>query len=159
MRSRSYISSVARAVDDTNEISGGIGHTLHPSDPIESVLEQQKELIKDSKIKIEVDHSYSYVPPKISDYSSDSIPFQVIANSALEIYKDGKIVPGPMGGPNYGMATDSGRHYWNLTDNIYRFSPIVMTREETKMHHGKNEKISIENYSKVCYTSSFLSLV
>ena len=142
-----------------NEISGGIKYRLHPSDPIEAVLEQQKELINDSKIMIEADHSYLYVPPKISGYSSDSIPFQVIANSAMEIYKDGKIVPGPMGGPNYGLATDSGRHYWNLTDNIFRFSPIVMTREETKMHHGKNEKISIENYSKVCYTSSFLSLV
>ena len=124
-------------------------HGLHPADTIESILERHKILINDSKIKMEIDSDYLNYPAKVSDYSSDSIPFQVVANSALEIYESGKIIPGPMGGPNYGMRTDSGRHYWDLTDNIYRFSPIVMTPKDIKMHHGKNEKISIKNYNQV----------
>ena len=128
-----------------------MSHTIHPEDSLESILKRHQDLINDSEINIAIDENYLHYPAKVSDYSSDSIPFQVIANSALEVYKDGKIIPGPMGGPNYGMITDSGRHYWNLTNNIYRFSPIVMTPQDIKMHHGKNEKISITNYNQVCF--------
>lgn len=45
-------------------------------------------------------------------------------------------------------GTDS-RHYKDLTSNIYRFAPIVMNSEEMKLVHGKNERISIENYKKM----------
>ena len=73
----------------------------------------------------------------------------MVANSALEVYADGKVIPGPMGGPSYGMASDSGRHYWDLSDNIYRFSPIELTRAGISMWHGMDEKISVENYNQV----------
>ena len=73
----------------------------------------------------------------------------MVANSALEVYTDGKVIPGPMGGPSYGMASDSGRHYWDLSDNIYRFSPIELTRAGISMWHGMDEKISVENYNQV----------
>ena len=154
MRSSSHISKYPGAVNDNNEIFGSMWHSIHPADTIETILKRHQVLINDSRIRMEVDPDYLNYPAKVSDYSPESIPFQVVANSALEVSEDGRIIPGPMGGPNYGMRTDSGRHYWNLTDNIYRFSPIVMTPKDIKMHHGKNEKISITNYNQVC-TSNY----
>ena len=56
------------------------------------------------------------------------------------------MVPGGAGG------TDSGRHYWNLTDNIYRFSPILMGREDMRRYHGINDMISVTNYNQVSLT-------
>ena len=105
--------------------------------------------MNDSRIDIKLEDTNINYPAKVADYSHDCNAFQVVANSALEVYKDGKIIPGPMGGPSYGMMTDSGRHYWNLTENVYRFSPILMTRKDISMHHGMNEKISVENYNQV----------
>ena len=136
------------ALNDTNDIYGAIEHTLHPSDDVNSIIERHQLLINDSQIDIKLDSDYNNYPAKVSEYSSDSIPFQIIANSALEVYKDGKIIPGPLG-PGYGLKTDSGRYYWNLTDHIFRFSPILLTPEDIKMHHGLDEKISIQNYNQV----------
>lgn len=42
------------------------------------------------------------------------------------------------------------RYYWNLTKNIYRFTPtIAMGPEDLKRFHGVNERISVNNYEKV----------
>ena len=122
---------------------------LHPADDIDTILSESRALINDSRINIKLEAKSINYPAKVADYSFDCNAFQVIANSALEVYVDGKIIPGPMGGPGYGMATDSGRHYWELTENVYRFSPIMMTRKDISMHHGMNEKISVENYNQV----------
>ena len=137
------------AVNDTNEIFGTIFHGLHPADNIDSIIDKHRVLINDSRINVGLEPDYPNYPAKVAGYSSDCIPFQIVANSALEVYKDGKIIPGPMGGPNYKMSTDSAKHYWSLTDNVYRFSPIVLTRDDISMWHGMNEKISVENYNQV----------
>ena len=42
-------------------------------------------------------------------------------------------------------GTDT-KHYVNLTDQIYRFSPTYMFPEDAKRFHGINERISVENY-------------
>ncbi|MBC7123964.1 MAG: M20/M25/M40 family metallo-hydrolase, partial [Pseudothermotoga sp.] len=46
-------------------------------------------------------------------------------------------------------ATDS-RHYRGLCQNIYRFSPLIMDKELLETVHGKNERLSIESYKKMC---------
>ena len=37
-----------------------------------------------------------------------------------------------------------------MTDNIYRFNPIRITNEETKLFHGIDERISTGNLIRVC---------
>jgi carboxypeptidase PM20D1 len=43
-------------------------------------------------------------------------------------------------------ATDS-RHYTNVADNIFRFSPVRATAEDLRRFHGTNERLSIANYA------------
>ena len=148
-KTKTSISNMPFVVNDTNDIFGTIWYGLHPADDIHSILNKSRVLINSSRIDIKLEDTNLSYPPKVADYSRDCNAFQVIANSALEVYNDGKIIPGPMGGPNYDMMTDAGRHYWNLTENIYRFSPILMTKKDISMHHGMDEKISVENYNQV----------
>ena len=134
--------------NDTHTISGSIYHSIHPADDIKAIIENDKNNVNDPNIKISLLPD-SYVPTKIASYASDSLPFQIIANSALEIYPDAKVIPGMLVVPGGSGFTDSGTHYWNLTENIYRFSPMLMTNEDMGRYHGRNERISVMNYNQV----------
>ena len=118
-----------------------VNHRIHTADDIEKVLDYDMDNIDDNRVKINITHFFN--PPKISPYSSDSIPFQVVANSALDVYGNVGIVPGLMVG-----NTDT-MHYQNLTNNIYRFSPAFMLPEDIDRFHGINERISVKNYNQV----------
>lgn len=48
--------------------------------------------------------------------------------------------------PSLLIANTDTAHYWDLTKNIFRFSPMVMNQQDTTRIHGFNERISIEGY-------------
>ena len=161
IRSERGCASYPTAVNDTNEIYGSVFHFIHPADDINSIISRYEKAINDDRIAIHLDPNAINYPARIANYSSESMTFQVIANSALEVFKDGKIIPQPMGGPGYdwGQFTDGGKYYWNLTNNVYRFSPMRMKKHEygrDSMYDGYYEKISVENYNNV---SQFLFLL
>ena len=39
-------------------------------------------------------------------------------------------------------------HYAKLSDNIYRFVPIRVGREDARRLHGTDERISIQDYEQ-----------
>jgi len=55
-----------------------------------------------------------------SSYANDDVSFQIIVNSALDVFPDAKPVPGLMVG-----NTDT-KHYLHLSDHIYRFTPVLL---------------------------------
>lgn len=123
------------------EATAVINHRVHPADTLEDVLKHDRNVIDDDRVNITVRR---YVePPKISSYSSDSIPFQIIANSALDVYPEARVVPSLLVG-----NTDT-LHYVGLSDNIYRFSPTFMRPNDINRFHGIDERIGIQTYNRV----------
>jgi carboxypeptidase PM20D1 len=51
--------------------------------------------------------------------------------------------------PSLMVAGTDTYHYWDLSPNIYRFSPVELAIEEAKMFHGVNEKISVNALAKM----------
>ena len=155
MRTETFLESLPRIVDETNEIFGTVFHYIFPSDDLNSIISRHKKVVNDDRIAIHLESNSINYPPMIANYSSENIAFQVIANSALEVFKDGKIIPGPLGGPGYDWYkfTDGGKYYWTLTNNVYRFSPMRLKKQEyeqgSAMYDGYYEKISVENYNDV----------
>jgi carboxypeptidase PM20D1 len=45
-------------------------------------------------------------------------------------------------------ATDT-RHYESLTESIFRFIPMLMKPEDIRRTHGVNERLGVENYSRI----------
>jgi len=120
-----------------------VNHRIHPTSNLEEVLEHDRWAVDDERVKI---YAKDYTPPPpISPYSDSSMPFQILANSALQVFPTGHIAPGTL------MANTDTRHYLNFTSNIYRFSPVFITPNDTSRFHGINERISVDNFAQVVH--------
>ena len=66
-----------------------INHRIHPTEVLDDVLEHDRKVINDDRVKIR--STGYFAPPPISSYSNDAIAFQTIANSALKFFHDDHI--------------------------------------------------------------------
>ena len=85
--------------------------------------------------------TFSTLPSAISCFSCSQ--FKTIEGAVKKVFPTAVVGPGLVTG-----GTDS-RHFKDLTENIYRFLPIIVGSEDVEGFHGKNEKISIENYNRM----------
>jgi carboxypeptidase PM20D1 len=47
------------------------------------------------------------------------------------------------------IANTDTRHYQQLSDNTFRFSPTFLRKNDLDRFHGLDERISVENYAQV----------
>ena len=116
---------------------------LYP-ETIKSVMKELQSLINSFKNPEEeinltiVDEKSAADPVSESDIYSKG--YILIKNIVKELYDDVITVPFIVVG-----ATDS-RYFSEIAENIYRFLPIVLKKEDIDSIHNKNEKISIKNF-------------
>lgn len=82
-------------------------------------------------------------PAPVSDISGRG--FGIIEKSIEQCFPDVTVVPSLMVG-----NTDS-RHFWGIAKAHYRFRPTQLDKGgsySTKMFHGRNERIRIDNLAK-----------
>lgn len=48
--------------------------------------------------------------------------------------------------PSLTVGNTDTRHYWDLTDTLLRFSPIVINNADIARIHGIDERIGLETY-------------
>ena len=60
-----------------------VNHRIHPTESLEDILKHDKKVINDDRVEIKT-LGY-FPPPSISPYSNDVTPFQIVANSALQV--------------------------------------------------------------------------
>jgi len=98
-----------------------------------------RKVINDPRVKLRVAGPKT-LPAPLSP--SDSQAFQWIEQCV-------KIIFGFPTTPTLMVGNTDTRHYWDLSRNIYRFSPLSLTIDETKMFHGLNERISVDSLAKM----------
>ena len=50
--------------------------------------------------------------------------------------------------PALGIGGTDARHYERLTENVFRFSPLIYTGPDLLRIHGKNERVSVKGLER-----------
>ncbi|MGH1351055.1 MAG: M20 family peptidase [Methyloligellaceae bacterium] len=120
-----------------------INFRIHPKDSIETILAHIKKVtshIPGLEIKVISKGTEEGKRPPVSPLSTKA--YQVLAAVGSEA--GGNISSAPM----LVLGATDGRYATKITDNVYRFVPIVLNSEDIDGFHGTNERISLENMKR-----------
>lgn len=124
-----------------------VNFRILPGDDLRSVYEMVLERIADERVKVTpyqgdtLEGESGWDPSPVADTES---PYYLrLARLAKEAFPDALVAPYLVLG-----GTDA-RHYGIVTDNALRFTPILMSKADIGSVHGVNEKLSIEECSRM----------
>lgn len=129
------------------EAEAVVNFRLMPGDTIKDVYEHVVDVIGDERISVSplkgetLASEYGWNPTPVAD--TDSPQFERMFNLVRAAFPEALATPFLVVG-----ATDA-RHYADICQNAFRFSPVVLTREELGGMHGVNERLSIENAARM----------
>ncbi|XP_071822106.1 N-fatty-acyl-amino acid synthase/hydrolase PM20D1-like isoform X2 [Apostichopus japonicus] len=118
---------------------GVINHRIHPAQSIQTVIEYDRKLISDPRVKIQQREEWDIDPAPISPYGDEVFGYQVIARSLKQVFPTALIAPG------MSIGNTDTKFYWNMTKQIYRVCPTFMLPSDLQRFHGINERISLIN--------------
>ena len=116
-----------------------INFRILPGETSADVLDHIEKVVDDARIIIRPDELVDE-PSPVSPVDTEG--FLNILKAIRQTYPDVVVAPTMMLG-----ASDS-RHFTIVTDNIYRFAPIVVTSEDMARIHGIDERNSVIEYQQ-----------
>jgi carboxypeptidase PM20D1 len=116
----------------------GVNVRILEGDTMDSVLARMKKLAKDDAITI---RAVSGMNPSITSDTA-SAGYGKVCKAIRATWTDAIISPYLM------MACSDSRYYCRITDKVYRFSPMHLSKEERDSIHGHNERIPVETLLK-----------
>jgi carboxypeptidase PM20D1 len=118
------------------EVNARVNFRLLPGDSSEAVIEHVRGAIDDPEIEIHVETVNEASP--VADVGSDA--FAMLSEVIVEH------APGSVVAPALVVGGTDTRHYGKVTANGFRFLPIRFALEDFERVHGRDERLSIENY-------------
>ncbi len=120
---------------------------IHPQDDIDDVITRLKQIIVRDGVSVDILNATPASP--IS--SSNSAGFAALAEVSRRIFGDVVVAPGLT------IAGTDSKHYQTVSQDAYRFNPMMIDSEDLATFHGVNERISIDNLTKA--TSFYAALI
>ncbi len=111
---------------------------LNPNDTVASAKARIKKVVNDESVILEVGSNME--PSPVSETACEA--FERVERAVLGTWK------GAIASPYLMVQCSDSRHYRDLSDHVYRFSAMDLTKEERASIHGNNEKIRLETVNK-----------
>ena len=111
---------------------------LNPADDMESALKYIKKTVGDDKVEVTCMHGMN--PSRIS--RTDCEGWDRVASAVASTWKGCIVSPYLM------VQCSDSRHWGRISDRVYRFSAMDLTKEERASIHGNNEKVRIETLGR-----------
>lgn len=118
-----------------------INFRILPGESIAQVCERVRRVIDDDRITFEPVKESATEPSPISP--ADSKAYRHIASVTDELFSDTLPAPYIM------LGCSDARNYYQICSQVYRFNPLIMTKEAIDGIHGLNERISVEAMGKI----------
>ena len=120
-----------------------VNFRVHPNDTVQDVVDHVKDVTRGIE-GIEVQDAADAGGSDASPVSAtEGRPYAVLASVAEAAGEGAPVAPALVIG-----ATD-GRWATDITPNVYRFSPSVITPVDLTGFHGTNERMSVENMGRI----------
>ncbi|MBE0673869.1 MAG: M20/M25/M40 family metallo-hydrolase [Bacteroidales bacterium] len=103
----------------------------------EDIIKHVKKVIGDDRIVVEALPG-AKEPAPVSPV--DVYGFASILKTIRQVYPEAVVAPTMM------LASSDSRHYTEVSGNIYRFAPIIVTSDDMARIHGVDERVRIEDY-------------
>jgi len=113
-----------------------VNFRLLPGDSQASVMAHVKQTVANERFELSALPNATE-PSKVAP--TDSASYRLIERTVRELFPGTVVVPGLMIG-----GTDS-LHFGNVSDHIYKFSPVRAKPEDLPRFHGTNERITTAN--------------
>ena len=121
-----------------------VNFRLLPGDAKEQVIARVKDQVTQA---VGSDRFELYALPGAVDASkvspTDSAQYQLINRTVREVFPGTLVAPGLMIG-----ATDS-IHFGDISDHIFKFSPVRAKPQDLPRFHGTNERIAVSNLTEL----------
>ena len=112
---------------------GTINARINTGESVESVQAHIQKVVG-KKVRITTLEG-SIDPSPVSDTSSEA--YAKLKKTIGEVFSGYIVAPYPF------IAASDAKHYYNLTDNVYRFTPFEKSVEDANRIHGLNERQDI----------------
>lgn len=112
----------------------GINYRLRPGEKSADIIKRIKDIIKNDNIDV-VLHSFS--EPSTTSKLDDS--YNIVEEAIKKTWEN--VIPTPY----LMVATTDSRHYHEISENVYKFSPMDVSKNDLAKIHGLDEDISLEN--------------
>jgi carboxypeptidase PM20D1 len=117
-----------------------VNYRLLPGDSLDKVMAHVKQAVANERFEFSVVPGAAE-PSKVAPTGSAS--YKLIERTVRELFPGTIVAPGLMIG-----GTDS-RHFENVADHIYKFSPVRAKPEDLPRFHGTNERITTANLAEL----------
>ncbi|NMC29608.1 MAG: M20/M25/M40 family metallo-hydrolase [Pelolinea sp.] len=118
------------------EAQAKINFRLLPGDSQQTVLSHIQKVVADPRVKAEIDLADAWGPCKVS--AVDTSAYNTLELVIRQVFGDIPVTPYLL------MFATDARHYQEVSDQLYHFSPLVMEADDMSRMHGIDERIRVD---------------
>lgn len=125
------------------QVTATVNCRIVPGETAKEVFERIRKIVEDLDVEVVRSEKWEVSDP-VEESNTKTDFYQKLVETIGKVFPDAAVSTFlTIGG------TDS-RHYKRLCRDIYRFSPIKMTKNDLETVHGRNERISTQAYERMC---------